>query len=119
MKDKAVIHRLIISIILFFIGITASVPSFAGWTISKKAEIRNKTGNIFKIERIDNGAVMAWLILKENTPGAFGTKLPVYQVDEHAVIELGDKRKVAKRGSGFVGIFLKVKNQTTLNYWSS
>jgi hypothetical protein len=73
----------VISLIL-----STSISASAEWNIYKKAEQRNKEGNLIRFDIGPQKTIRVWLILKRKTVGAFKSKLPLYQVDNNDIHDL-------------------------------
>jgi len=80
--------RLKIFLIIFVavLGLVQAAP--ADWKVRKQAEVRNADGYLFRVTMDANGLVRAWLHLPKDIPDVFGSKLPVYQVDDNKVREI-------------------------------
>ena len=80
-----------INILIFLCFVTCAYAD--NWTTYKKAEIRSKEKNIFRIDCVSNSSVRAWLILRNAPEGVFKSKLPIYQIDKNEIHNLEQKKK--------------------------
>jgi len=73
--------------IIFAIICLAQTAS-AEWKVRKTAEVRNEDRYMFRVTLGDDGIVRGWLHMPKDMPNVFGSKLPVYQIDDNIVREI-------------------------------
>ena len=74
-------------VIIFAIFCMAQTAS-AEWKVRKTAEVRNEDRYMFRVTLGDDGIVRGWLHMPKDMPNVFGSKLPVYQIDDNKVREI-------------------------------
>jgi hypothetical protein len=76
------------SFIIFFFILSFSVSASAEWKVIKRAQIKNKDKNLLRFERISEGPVRVWLIMKSMEAAISESKMPIYQVDNKNIHDL-------------------------------
>jgi len=74
--------------VIVFALLCLAQSASAEWKVRKTAEVRNEDNYLFRVTMDDNGVIRAWMHLPKDMPGAFASKLPVYQVDDNKVREI-------------------------------